>query len=291
MTKTPLRRRTLKGLPFNRMIPNILTLLALSAGLTAVRYGIQERWEYAVVAIMVAAVLDGLDGRVARILNGASRFGAELDSLSDFIAFGVAPALIHYLWIMRDAGGIGWVLVCLYAVCCGLRLARFNTLMDASDRPTWAGNFFVGVPAPAAAGIVLLPIVISFQDWAPDVRLPQVSGAVLILVSILMVSRVSTYSFKRFKVPVNWVLPTMLIAGMLAALLVSETWLTMTIVTVMYLLSIPLSVRSHRKLVRRLAEAHPVSDKPADDPEMPSGGQPSGQGEGPVTLIRNNRKP
>ena len=285
-------RPPFKGLPFNRMIPNILTLLALSAGLTAVRYGIQGRWEYAVLAIMVAAVLDGLDGRVARILNGASRFGAELDSLSDFIAFGVAPALIHYLWIMREAGGIGWVLVCLYAVCCGLRLARFNTLMDASDRPTWAGNFFVGVPAPAAAGIVLLPIVVSFQEWAPDLRMPQVSGAFLILVSVLMVSHLSTYSFKRFKVPANWVLPTMLIAGMLAALLVTETWLTMAVVTVMYLCSIPFSVRSYRKLARRLAETHPVSTRTGASRGAGAGTDGDSPGhDGRVTPMRNSRKP
>jgi len=248
-----IRRRTpLKGLSFNRLIPNILTLLSLSAGLTGIRFAIQERWEDAVLAIVVAAVLDGLDGRIARILNGASKFGAEFDSLSDFLAFGVAPAMIHYMWVMRDAGGLGWVLVCLYAVCCALRLARFNTLMDDADRPTWIGNFFMGVPAPAGAGLVLLPVIISFEERAINVVRPEISAVFLVLVAALMVSRIPTYSFKRFRIPTAWILPTMLIAALLAAALVSATWTTMAVVITAYLFSIPLAVRSQRRLVRSL---------------------------------------
>ena len=245
------KRRPFKGLPFNTMIPNILTLLALCAGLTAIRFGLEGRWEYAVFAIWVAAVLDGLDGRVARMLKGASRFGAELDSLSDFISFGVAPALIHYSWTMKDAGGIGWVFVCLFAVCMGLRLARFNTLIDDPDQPVWASRFFVGVPAPAAAGLVMLPVVLSFLFGEAFFKTPLASGIFLTAVAILMVSRVPTYSFKKFKVPANWVLPTMLIVGLFAALLVSAPWATLSVILVLYLVSIPIAGVAHRKLSRR----------------------------------------
>ncbi len=274
------RRRPLNGLSFNRMIPNILTLLGLSAGLTGIRFGMQERWEEAVMAIAIAAVLDGLDGRIARLLNGTSKFGAELDSLSDFLAFGVAPALVHYMWVMQEAGSIGWVLVCLYAVCCALRLARFNTLLDDGDRPAWAGNFFVGVPAPAAAGLVLLPVIVSFAQNVVDVAKPGISAFFLVLVSALMVSRLPTFSFKRIRIPNQWILPTMLTAALLAAAFVSATWETMAVVTALYLFSIPFSIRAHRRLMNNLlAERNKAADGetevadlkplPGEEPERP----------------------
>ncbi len=147
------KRERIKGQSFNRMIPNILTMLALCAGLTALKFGLEEKWEAAVISIVVAAVLDALDGRVARLLRGTSKFGAELDSLSDFIAFGVAPALLLFLWTMKEAGPIGWVPVLLFSVCCALRLARFNTNMDGPEPPSWARNYFIGVPAPAGGGL------------------------------------------------------------------------------------------------------------------------------------------
>ena len=150
----PVRRPRLKALPFNRMIPNILTLLALCAGLTSIRFGLLEQWQLAVVALFAAAIFDGLDGRVARILKGTSKFGAELDSLSDFISFGVAPAIVLYLWTMQTWGNIGWLVVLIFSVCCALRLARFNTNLDEPNTPPWAVNFFTGVPAPAAGGRV-----------------------------------------------------------------------------------------------------------------------------------------
>ncbi len=248
------RRPRLKGLPFNRMIPNILTLLALCAGMTSVLFALQNRWEQAVLALLVAAILDGLDGRVARILKGTSKFGAELDSLSDFICFGVAPALMLYLWTMQDLGRLGWVLVLLFSVCCALRLARFNTKLDEPDLPPWAYNFFSGVPSPAGAGLVILPVILSLQFGDGVLRRPLVVAVVLVVVSALLISRIPTFALKKFKVPHTWVLPTMLFVGLFAAMLVAEPWLTMAAAMIAYVASIPFSVRAFRSL-RRKAEA------------------------------------
>ena len=139
------RKRKLRGLSLNTMIPNILTLMALAAGLTSMRLAIQERWEFAVFSIVAAAILDALDGRVARLLKGSSKFGAELDSLSDFVCFGVAPAMILYLWSMQEFGRFGWILAMLFSMCCGLRLARFNVALEDKDAPAWRIHFFSGV--------------------------------------------------------------------------------------------------------------------------------------------------
>ncbi len=248
------RRPRLKGLPFNRMIPNILTLLALCAGMTAILFSLQNRWEQAVLALLVAAILDGLDGRVARILKGTSKFGAEFDSLSDFICFGVAPAMMLYLWTMQDLGRLGWVLVLLFSVCCALRLARFNTNLDEPDLPPWAYNFFSGVPSPAGAGLVILPVILSLQFGDGVLRRPQVVAVFLVVVSALLVSRIPTFALKKFKVPHPWVLPTMLFVGLFAAMLVATPWLTMAAAIIAYLVSIPFSVRAFRSL-RRKAEA------------------------------------
>lgn len=240
------RRKRLKELSFNKMIPNILTMLALCAGLTALRYGLEEKWEAAVVSLMIAAVLDALDGRLARALQGTSKFGAELDSLSDFIGFGVAPAMLLYLWTMKDAGPVGWVLVLLFSVCCALRLARFNTDIDGPDLPTWTQNFFTGVPAPAGAGLVLLPMVLSFQIEAEFIRKPFVVAIFIIAVSGLLVSQLPTFSFKKLRVQHRFVLWTMLMVGLLAALIVSAPFLTLTLILVVYIFTFPLSLRSYK---------------------------------------------
>ena len=260
----PTRRRRLKGLPFNRMIPNILTLLALCAGMTAMRFAIEERWEHAVLALVAAAVLDTLDGRVARILKGTSKFGAELDSLSDFVNFGVAPAMLLYMWTMRDAGRFGWILALLFSVCCVLRLARFNTNLDEPDTPPWAYNYFTGVPAPAGAGLVLLPLVLSFQFGEVVFRNPWVVGLFMVVVSGLLVSRIPTYALKKFKVPHPWVLPTMMFVGLFAASIVSAPWLTLSIVLIVYVASIPFSVRAFRTLKSQADQLHGAARSPAD---------------------------
>src|SRR5450432_4561608 len=158
----PPRRRRFKAIPVRTLVPNVITLLALCAGLTAIRLAVEDKLEWAVAAIVFAALLDGIDGRVARMLKGTSRFGAELDSLADFVNFGVAPALILYFWGLQELKSAGWIAALVFAICAALRLARFNVMIEDPDRPAWAGNYFVGMPAPAGAITVLLPIYLNF---------------------------------------------------------------------------------------------------------------------------------
>lgn len=248
------RRPRLKGQPINRLIPNILTVLALGAGMTAIRFGIQGKWEAAVLALMAAGVFDALDGRIARLLRGTSRFGAELDSLSDFISFGVAPAIIVYFWVMNQAGGIGWAVVLLFSICCALRLARFNIKAGESDLPPWAYNYFTGVPAPAGAAMVVFPMVLSFEFGPGIFDRPEVVGPVIVAAAVLEVSPVPTFSFKQFKVPHKFVVPSLVLVGLLAASLAGAPWATCIAVMTAYLISIPLAIRSFRKLKKAAAE-------------------------------------
>lgn len=252
MAKTKLHKRPRRPrLSLNVMIPNMLTVLALCSGLTAIRFAYEERWEHAALAILAAAILDALDGRIARLLKGTSKFGAELDSLSDILSFGVAPALMLYFWALEEFGRFGWILVLLYAVSCALRLARFNTAIEDPEPPAWASTFFTGVPAPAAAGLVLLPMIISFNLFEEYVRRPEVAGAFLALVSFLMVSRIPTYSFKKVKLRPNLILPLMVAVGLVAASMLSAPWVTLSGILAAYLISIPFAVRSYRALCKR----------------------------------------
>ncbi len=250
----PRRPPRLPGLSINKLIPNILTMLALCAGLTAIRFGLHGKWEAGVMSILLAAVLDGLDGRVARMLHGTSKFGAELDSLSDFVSFGVAPSMLLYFWTMQRAGGVGWALVLLFSVCCALRLARFNTMIGQPDMPSYAYNFFTGVPAPAAAGMVLLPMIASFQADAELFASPAINAAFLVGVSFLMVSKVPTFSGKRFRIPHSYVLPVLLLVGLLTAFLVTAPWTTISVLGLIYMVSIPISVRAFSRLRKQAAD-------------------------------------
>ena len=256
------RRKRPEWLHINKMIPNFLTIMAISAGMSAIRFGLQDRWEHAALAILAAAILDALDGRIARILKGASKFGAELDSRSDFISFGVAPAMMLYLWAMQDAGRFGWMLALLFSISMALRLARFNTMLEDEDLPPWTSNFFAGVPAPAAAGLVLMPMILSFQLGEEYFRSPGVVAFFLMGVSALVVSSIPTFSFKKIKVPSRRVLPLMIIAGAFFTALVSAPWTTLSGVLIVYLITIPFSVKTYRK---RMSE-EPVS---VPEPEEP----------------------
>ena len=251
------RNRRLRELPVNSLIPNILTVLALCAGMSAIRFAMQERWELAVAAIIVAGILDGLDGRMARLLKGATKFGAELDSLSDFIAFGVAPALVVYMWSTEALGGVGWVAGLAYSTCCALRLARFNTALEDLDRPAWANLFFTGMAAPAGAYTALLPLTVSFQIGDGFLREPALMALWLLAVAFMMISRIPTYSFKRVRVKREMVLPVLVVVGIVAAVLASYPWFVLSILGVLYLGSIPFSYRAQK----RFAEMQPAVEE------------------------------
>jgi CDP-diacylglycerol---serine O-phosphatidyltransferase len=243
------------------MIPNLMTMLGLCAGLTAMRFGLEGRFGPAAVAITVAAVIDGLDGRLARLLKATSRFGAEFDSLSDFLCFGVAPPFVLYLWSLQRGGAYGYAPCVMFAVCMALRLARFNASLDGAPRPAYAYNFFTGVPAPAGAGLALFPLFVGLEaqslglDWLLNAaRFPLFCAAVLIGTSLLLVSTLPIWSFKNFKVPSEYVLPLLLGTGGYAAVAVADPWAALATAGLLYLVMLPFSVRSFRRL-RREAEA------------------------------------
>jgi len=253
----PRTRPRFEGLSFNRLIPNIMTMFGLCAGLVAIRFAIEDRWPQAAGLIVVAAVIDGLDGRLARLLKATSRFGAEFDSLADFLSFGVAPALVLYLWSMQTVGPLGFVPCLLFAVCSSLRLARFNASLDIGPSPTpaYAYNFFTGVPAPAGAGCALFPMfgALAFSEWgwtatSDAIRHPAVVGTVLVAVGVLMVSKLPTWSFKNFRVPRAAILPLLLGAGLYVALLVAEPWAALAAGGLIYLGMVPFSIRSYLML-------------------------------------------
>jgi len=231
----------------------VLTLLALCAGMTAMRFAMGGNFEGAVFAIIAAGIFDGLDGRMARLLKATSSFGAELDSLSDFVSFGVAPAAVLYLWTMSEWHVLGWAIVLFFAVCCALRLARFNAGTGV-EVPSYAAPFFSGAPAPAGAGLVMIPMFLSFEwgDWL--FRSPYLSAVTITGIALLMVSKVPTVSLKRIRIPHHMVIPTLLAFGVATAFLTTAPWPTLMVVGVVYLSSIPLTIRSYYRL-KRAAEA------------------------------------
>ncbi len=262
------RRPRYKGPSFNRMVPNLMTLLGLCAGLTSMRFALDARWGNSAVALLVAACIDGVDGRLARILKATSRFGAEFDSLADFLCFGVAPAFILYLWSLRVAGGYGFAPCLMFAVCMALRLARFNAMIDASPAPAYAQSFFTGVPAPAGAGLALFPLFAGLEarEWGwhwlyTAVHYPLFCALVLVGSATLLVSTLPVWSFKNFKVPSHLVLPLLLGTGTFAAVLVADPWAALAAAGLIYLAMLPLSRRSYHRL-RAAAE----EDDPAPEP-------------------------
>jgi len=244
-----MRVRRITSLSINRVIPNVLTLLALTAGMTAIRFAIVCKYEAAVISIIVAGIFDVLDGRVARLLHSTSSFGAQLDSLSDFISFGVAPAVVLYIWTMAQLATVGWVIVVFLAVCCGLRLARFNTQLDV-ELPPYAYNYFTGVPAPAGAGLSLIPMFIIFEYGSGFFGSPWVNAVSITGAALLMVSRVPTFSTKKFRIHHDHVVPLLLVIGVLAAFLTTAPWPTLTAVGLVYLASIPFTYRQFHQARR-----------------------------------------
>ena len=267
-----MRRPRLRSLPVNSLIPNILTVISLCAGLTAIRFSLNGNFDLAVLAIVFAGVMDGLDGRLARLLKGVTRFGAELDSLADFLSFGVAPVFVLYHWSLNSFGGfagMGWIAVLAYAVCCALRLARFNTMADDHhQQPGWTQNFFVGVAAPAAAGVAILPLVLVFQFPALEgvLRSPYLLAPYTMALAALMVSRVPTVSLKRLRVQRTYVLPILLVVGFGVASLTSYPWITLGLFGIAYLVSIPITAMRYVQLEKQHGPrpaAVPVAPQPA----------------------------
>lgn len=255
--RVPKKRRAFgfrgKAIPVRALIPSMFTLLALCAGLTAIRMAIEHRYDVAIAAIVLAAFLDGIDGRVARLLKASSRFGAELDSLTDFVNFGVAPGIVIFTWALNDLRSMGWIVVLIFAICAALRLARFNVALDAEE-PAWKSEFFVGVPAPAGALIVMLPL---YLDGVGIPGVPYLAPAILVYViaiALLMVSSVPTYSGKLLgqRVAREYVLPVFILAALYVAILLTYPYLTLTICTLLYLAVLPFSFMSYR---RRAAQA------------------------------------
>lgn len=251
LNRNRLARRQLRLNSLNRLLPNALTMLGLCAGLTGIRYGLVGNWTAGVAMIAVAALLDGLDGRMARLMGGPTEFGGQLDSLVDAISFGVAPIALIYLWSLSAAGGIGWAVALVFVGCCVLRLARFNITAADPDLPAWAGNFFSGVPAPAGAALVLLPLILSFQSEWSFLREPALTIPWSLAVAAMMISRIPTYSFKRMRVSHRMVRPAMAGVVVVAAAAISEPWTTLSVFIFVYLCTIPFSIRTFR---RRQAE-------------------------------------
>lgn len=275
---TPRTRPRYRGPSFNRLIPNLLTMMGLCFGLVAIRFGLEGRFPQATAFIVAAGVIDGLDGRIARLLKGTSRFGAEFDSLSDFLCFGVAPGLILYLWTLQNAGPVGFIPGMMFAVCSALRLARFNAASISEPgaipevKPAYAYNFFTGVPAPLGAMLALLPMFCSlaFAEWGMSgasqaMRHPIFNAVMLFLVGGLMVSTLPCWSFKNFKVPAQMVLPLLLGTGAFLAVLVTEPWAALALADLLYFGMMYFSVRSYARL-KQEAEQMREAAVPAAQP-------------------------
>lgn len=247
------RPRPTRGIPLRAVAPNAVTALALCSGLTGIRFAIAGDWERAIIMILVAGVLDGIDGRIARLVHGQSRFGAELDSLSDAISFGVSPALILYLWSLVAAPRIGWICALVYAVFCALRLARFNAQIDVVEQPHKSAGFLTGIPAPAGAGLAMLPIYIWLWSGEAVFRSPWIVAPWVAFIAFLMVSSLATYSWSSLKLRRNIRFEAIVVVVIVAAALVSAPWQALTVVCVGYLATLPFSIRSYRR-VKRLRE-------------------------------------
>ena len=253
----------IREIPMRMVLPNLVTVLAICAGLSGIRFGFEGRFEPAVVMVLLAAFLDGIDGRLARMLKATSKFGAQMDSLADIVNFGVAPALVLYAFLLDRAGSPGWIAALLFAIACGLRLARFNVLDDEkAERPLWQSEYFVGVPAPAGAVLVMLPLYLYFLRTGLEPSRPAafVASGFTVLVAFLLVSRLPVYSGKSLKVPGDKVLPIILAVVLYVLLLMTYPWYTLTASVAGYLIFLPFSVRAYTKRALREGEKVPPSD-------------------------------
>ena len=269
----PRSRRLPGGLTLRALIPNAITSAALCCGLTGIRFAIGGEWEKSVMAVILAGVLDGIDGRIARLLNAQSRFGAELDSLSDSISFGVAPALILFLWSLQQVPRLGWFAALAFAICMTLRLARFNALIDLPDEPRKQAGFLTGVPAPVGAGLAFLPLYLWIATGGsnggnPMFRQPEVVGIWLFVIAFLLISSVPTLSWKSLRPRRSVRLELIALFGITFAALLSEPWLTLVGICVLYLLMIPYGMFIYARVKRQRADRG-EADVPAEAEALP----------------------
>jgi CDP-diacylglycerol--serine O-phosphatidyltransferase len=246
-----------KKLPLHKMIPNMITLTAMAAGMTGINFAIAGKWEKAVLAIVVAAFMDAFDGAAARLLKAQSKLGAELDSFSDFLCFGVAPAIIVFLWSLHDWARWGWPVALIFAMAVALRLSRFNIIAEDRDPNDPLGKYFTGVPSPTGAGLCLLPMIVSFQMDAADAHLvshPKVVALWTLVVAAMMVSNIPTFSSKQIRVPYKWKFPVLALFGVFIVGLINETWVTLTLMGVVYLFLLPLGLRHYNRKAAALAQ-------------------------------------
>jgi CDP-diacylglycerol--serine O-phosphatidyltransferase len=258
------RARLAQALPLRALIPNAITLAALCFGLTGVRLAMSGEWEKAIAAVIAAGVLDGIDGRIARLLKGQSRFGAELDSLSDLTAHGVAPALILYLWSLQYLPKLGWLIALALAACCALRLARFNTTLDAEDSAMKRAGFLMGVPAPVGAGLAMSPMCLDLWLETDFFRQPAITAIIVGGTALLLVSSLPTWSWKKARIRPEWRVFALLGVGVIAGGLFSAPWMTLSLIAVVYAASIPFSVMAYERVKRAAAP------EPTPAPETPT---------------------
>jgi len=236
---------------FRAVIPNIITIFALILGLTSIKFTMTSDFNLAIISIVLAAILDAADGRIARLIKGTSKFGAELDSLVDFVNFGVAPALIIYFWELRYLGNIGWILTLIFIICSCLRLARFNVAISNGGKESWKDNFFTGVPTPAGAGILLIPLIYSLSDFFIYYQKNDLSLFFIIIASFLMISKVPTYAFKKIKVNKPFVILILLSFVLLFSFLITYTFNTLFVLGLIYICSIPISFFNFKILKKK----------------------------------------
>jgi len=265
----------IRDIPLRVMLPNLITILAICAGLSGIRLAFENRFEIAVIMVLTAAFLDGIDGRVARMLKATSKFGEQMDSLADIVNFGAAPALVLYAYMLDRAGAIGWIAALLFAIACGLRLARFNVQLEDPNRPAWASDYFTGVPAPAGAVLVMLPIYLGFLGIDMTGVPSYLAAGYTVVIAMLLVSTLPVYSGKSLgsRVRGDIVIPLMLLAVIFVLLLMSYTWQTLSVSAVVYLALLPLSVRNFKNRMtaemraKDVENTRPVDDIPSDKAE------------------------
>ncbi|AMJ59346.1 CDP-alcohol phosphatidyltransferase family protein [Bosea sp. PAMC 26642] len=263
------KRARFKPIPFRLIAPNVVTLLALCLGLTAMRLVVEAKFEMATICILIAAALDGVDGRLARMLKGTSRFGAELDSLSDFVNFGVATGYVLWIFVLHDLKSFGWIIVLTLACAMALRLARFNVMIDDPDRPDWQKNFFVGMPAPAGAITAMLPLYLQFIGLPVSEYGAPFVGLYILFIAFLTISRIPCYAGKTLgtRIPRDRVLPIFVAVVVVAGLLFAYPFEMLALVVVAYLALIPVSAARYRKLEREHAA---LPEGPVAGPETPA---------------------